>query len=180
MENKNIRVKPKECNKLVGTLMKQLRQSNIVEKKGMVNLQKYLLMKKLKPENKIYYDYFCQNIFLPLINNVMKKPITTILSLEAMATSSESDKIHIPLINARRGYVFFFFFYNSGNSLLKPQHIKITELLEKIDGIGEYEIITNDEFSEFITTEKYTPDILKIVKKYKDKSPDRLVYLYWY
>ena len=36
--------------------------------------------KILKPENKIYYDYFCQNIFLPLINNVMKKPITTILS----------------------------------------------------------------------------------------------------
>ena len=97
-------------------------------------------------------------------------PITTILSLEAMATSSESDKIHIPLINARRGYVFAAVYDNSGNSLLKPQHIKITELLEKIDGIGEYEIITNDEFSEFITTEKYTPDILKIVKKYKDKN----------
>ena len=97
-------------------------------------------------------------------------PITTILSLEAMATSSESDKIHIPLINARRGYVFAAVYDNSGNTLLKPQHIKITELLEKIDGIGEYEIITNDEFSEFITTEKYTPDILKIVKKYKDKN----------
>ena len=36
--------------------------------------------KILKPENKVYYDYFCQNIFLPLINNVMKKSINTILS----------------------------------------------------------------------------------------------------
>ena len=29
--------------------------------------------KILKPENKAYYDFFCNSIFLPLINNVMKK-----------------------------------------------------------------------------------------------------------
>ena len=53
MENNNIRVKPKEYKKLVGTLMKQLRQSNIGENKGMVNLQKYILLKKLKPETEM-------------------------------------------------------------------------------------------------------------------------------
>ena len=29
--------------------------------------------KILKPENKAYYDFFCNSIFRPLINNVMKK-----------------------------------------------------------------------------------------------------------
>ena len=33
-------------------------------------------------------------------------PITTITSLEAMAISSKNNKVHIPIINARRGYVF--------------------------------------------------------------------------
>jgi tRNA threonylcarbamoyladenosine biosynthesis protein TsaB len=33
-------------------------------------------------------------------------PITTILSLEAMAVSSNKDKVHVPIIDARRGYVF--------------------------------------------------------------------------
>ena len=33
-------------------------------------------------------------------------PITTISSLEAMAISSENQVVHIPMINARRGYVY--------------------------------------------------------------------------
>ena len=36
--------------------------------------------KILYPENKIYYDYFCKNIFLPLINNIMNKSINKILN----------------------------------------------------------------------------------------------------
>ena len=36
--------------------------------------------KILKPENKTYYDIFCQKIFLPLINNVIKKSINITLS----------------------------------------------------------------------------------------------------
>ena len=36
----------------------------------------------------------------------LKIPITTIYSLEAMSISSEGKKVHVPIINARRGYVF--------------------------------------------------------------------------
>ena len=96
-------------------------------------------------------------------------PITTILSLEAMAISSNKDKIHVPLIDARRGYVFTAIYDNSGNEVLKPCHIKLTELMEKLDGIDNYEFISNDEFEE-IEVESYSPDFLKIVNKYKDKK----------
>lgn len=96
-------------------------------------------------------------------------PITTILSLEAMAISSNKDKVHVPLIDARRGYVFTAIYDNSGNEVLKPCHIKLTELMKKLDGIDNYEFISNDEFEE-IEVESYSPDFLKIVNKYKDKK----------
>ena len=35
--------------------------------------------KILNPENKIYYDYFCQNILLPLINNIRNKSTSKLL-----------------------------------------------------------------------------------------------------
>ena len=95
MENNNIRVKPKEYKKLVGTLMKQLRQSNIGENKGMVNLQKYILLKKLKPETEMQILRVSQFLnSLPknekFLNNVEEKikqkvnlgDITTILNSE--------------------------------------------------------------------------------------------------
>ena len=96
-------------------------------------------------------------------------PITTILSLEAMAISSNKDKVHVPLIDARRGYVFTAIYDNSGNEVLKPCHIKLDELMEKLDGIDNYEFISNDEFED-IEVESYSPDFLKIVNKYKDKK----------
>ncbi len=96
-------------------------------------------------------------------------PITTILSLEAMMLSSDSKKIRVPMINARRGYVFSVA-YNSDNiAIIEPQHIKLTDLLEKLSD-KEYTIITNDEFEMTKNIETYSPDILKIVKYYKDKE----------
>ena len=49
-------------------------------------------------------------------------PITTITSLEAMAISSKSNKIHVPMINARRNYVYAAIYDKDYNVLLKPQH----------------------------------------------------------
>ena len=97
-------------------------------------------------------------------------PITTIYSLEAMALSSKENTIHVPMINARRGFVFAGIYDNSCKPLLKPQHIKLENLLKELKGIGNYKVITNDEFSDFPNTEKYDPDILKIVDHFKDKK----------
>ena len=97
-------------------------------------------------------------------------PITTILSLEAMAISSKNDKFHVPIINARRGYVFTAIYDSGCNAILKPCHIKLTELQEKLKGIDNYELISNDEFEDLDNINSYSPDFSKIINKFKDKK----------
>ena len=97
-------------------------------------------------------------------------PITTITSLEAMAISSKNNKVHIPIINARRGYVFAAIIDKNYNFILKPKHLKLEELLKNIKNIDNFEIITNDQFEEKKNTETFNPDILKIVTTFKDKE----------
>lgn len=97
-------------------------------------------------------------------------PITTITSLEAMSISSKTKKVHIPIIDARRGYVFAAVYDENNNEIIKPQHIKLDELMEKVNGLGDYEIITNDEFDSLPETTDYNPDMLTIVLNYKDKE----------
>ena len=95
-------------------------------------------------------------------------PITTILSLEAMAISTEG-KFKVPLINARRGYVFTAIYDSSCNEILKPCHIKLTELLDKLSSFDDYVLISNDEFDDLETT-SYDPNFLKIVKRFKENK----------
>jgi tRNA threonylcarbamoyladenosine biosynthesis protein TsaB len=97
-------------------------------------------------------------------------PITTIYSLQAMAISSKLNKIHVPMINARRGYVFAAIYDENYKEILKPQHIKIDMLNEELNKLSDYEIITNDEFEMYENTSNYIPDMLKIVEYFKDKE----------
>ena len=69
-------------------------------------------------------------------------PITTISSLEAMALSSNSKKYHVPLINARRGFVFSAIYDENFNNILEPQHIKLDKLLTILNDYKDYELIT--------------------------------------
>ncbi len=99
----------------------------------------------------------------------LKIKITTISSLEAMAISNNSDKVKVPIINARRGYVYGAIYAND-KEILKPQHIKLEELQNKLRDINDYIYISNDEFEDIDNIEKYEPDFIKIVNKYKDKE----------
>ena len=96
-------------------------------------------------------------------------PITTIYSLEAMAISSKNNSYHVPMINARRGYVFTAIYDKEYKEILKPCHILLTELQEKLKQINNYEFISNDEFDD-LKTNKYTPDFEKIVNYFKNKK----------
>ena len=98
-------------------------------------------------------------------------PITTITSLEAMATSSKENKIHVPILNARRGYVYGAIYGENGEVLHKPQHIKWEELKQEVEKLNNYELISNDEFEEELELSSYTPDFVSIITKYKDKEP---------
>lgn len=97
-------------------------------------------------------------------------PITTIYSLEAMSLSGNPKKVHVPMINARRGYVFAAIYDENQKAILKPQHILINDLEEKLKSISDYEIISNDEFKEFPNITKYNPDFKRIIKEFKDKE----------
>ena len=97
-------------------------------------------------------------------------PITTIYSLEAMSLSSENKKIHIPLINARRGYVFGAIYDENQKEVLRPQYIPLKELKSYWEKYDSYEIITNDEFEGISDTVSYVPNILKIVQTFKGKK----------
>ena len=97
-------------------------------------------------------------------------PITTIDSLSAMALSSKENKIHIPMINARRGYVYGAIYDEENRILLKPQHIKQVDLEKEYQKYPNREIISNDELEINEQIKSYTPDFLKIVNFYKDKE----------
>ena len=99
----------------------------------------------------------------------LNKKITTITSLEAMSSSINSNKVLVPLIDARRGYVYAGV-YKCGKSILKDQYIALDKLENFLNELGEdYCYITNDKEFNFSNKFGYNPDILKIVNTYKDK-----------
>ena len=100
----------------------------------------------------------------------LKIPITTITSLEAMAISSDSDCVHVPMIDARRGYVYTAIYDKNYQILLSPIHIKLTDLKNKLKTIEKFEVISNDFISIEPFPQKYTPNIIKIVNFYKNKK----------
>ena len=97
-------------------------------------------------------------------------PITTITSLEAMALSSDEEKVHVPMINARRGYVYTAIYDKDYKELLKPQHMKLEDLQEKLQTIDEYEFISNDKFDGIENIKEYNPNLEKVVNYFKNKD----------
>ena len=97
-------------------------------------------------------------------------PITTITSLEAMSVSSNTNTYKVPILDARRKYVFAAIFDKDDNVVLQPTYLKLEELNEKLKYIENYKIITNDQFEEFKNAEKYSPEFNKIISRFKNKK----------
>ena len=100
---------------------------------------------------------------------LLKKEIITISSLEAMNVSSKDDKLHVPIINARRGYVYGAI-YDGDRTILMEQYITLEKL--KLILIGQkkdYVFISNDKFDDF-GCQNYDPDILKIINTFSDRG----------
>ena len=98
----------------------------------------------------------------------LKKEITIISSLQAMAVSSKKGTDYIaPIIDARRGYSFGAIYDKDYNPVLKEQYINTDTLHLALENLpGDYTTIGNC----LGVTEKYEPDILKIVSTFKNKE----------
>lgn len=99
----------------------------------------------------------------------LQKPIITISSLEAMALSCDTEADYfIPLIDARRNYVFGGVYDESNNQILKNQYISLDSVKVAAENLpGTYVFITNDNLNIADNKEAYDPDILKIVNFYQ-------------
>ena len=78
-------------------------------------------------------------------------PITTIYSLEAMAISSNKEKYHVPIINARRGYVYAAIYDKDYNEILKENneiigYIYYSDIYERCE-INQFEIMLSERNS---------------------------------
>lgn len=97
----------------------------------------------------------------------LNKPISVISSLEAMAVSNNNYDYYIPLIDARRKNAYTGIYDSNYNQIMKNQHISLETLLEKTEKLdGSKIFISNDSFD--FEVQPYTPDILKIVRLYKN------------
>ena len=95
-------------------------------------------------------------------------PITTITSLVAMAESIKSDKLIVPIINARREACYGAI-YDGDKEILKGEYLTIEKLKMILIGLNkDYIFVSNDSFP--FEVKKYDPDIINIVLKNKDKE----------
>lgn len=101
----------------------------------------------------------------------LKIEITTLSSLEAMAYSSNLESIKVPILDARRGYVYAGVYDENNNIILDDQYISLEKLQKYLDSFKkEYIFITNDSKLANLNRIKYNPDILKIVNIVKDRK----------
>lgn len=98
-------------------------------------------------------------------------PIVPVSGLTAMALSNPmSDNYSMPLIDARRGYVYGALYDKDMNSVVEDTHIELEELKNKVKNNQPITVITNNDIEISYDVVKYNPDILKIVNYFKDRE----------
>ncbi len=98
----------------------------------------------------------------------LKKSITMISSLEAMSKSIKTEKLIVPIINARREACYAAI-YDGDKVIEEGSYLKIEKLKLILMGLGkDYVFVSNDSFP--FACEKYDPDILNIVSYYKNRE----------
>lgn len=99
----------------------------------------------------------------------LDKEISMISSLEAMATSGSEASYIVPVIDARREYVYAAIYDENGKAILEPQHILLDQLRKRLSKLSNYQLISNDDINIDCEIKEYIPDILAIVKRYCDR-----------
>lgn len=105
----------------------------------------------------------------------LNKKLYSISSLEVMALSAEAD-IKVPIIDARRGYVYGAIYDKDNNILLKERHIKLEEL-QKIVAThqGKKAFISNDNFD--FETVPFKPNFENIIISKFKKEENSMIFV---
>ena len=98
-----------------------------------------------------------------------KIEVTSISSLDAMAISTNISTNKVPMLNARRGYVYTGIYSKDNELLFDNSYFKLDEFMNSLNKLDDYKIISNDEEIELDKIE-YNPNILEIVSYYKNKE----------
>lgn len=89
----------------------------------------------------------------------LNKKLVSVSSLLAMATSIIDQDYIIPIIDARRDYVFAAIYDKNYNLVLEEQYISKIDLLDKVNNLnGSYKFVATTDFEDIIV-EQYKPNI---------------------
>ena len=95
----------------------------------------------------------------------LKIKVIPISSLELMASTQTNKEYIVPLIDARKGYVFAGIYDKKLNSIFDDSHISLDDLKHKLNG-KEVFYVSNEKFDFEVNKIDY--DILKIIHKHKN------------
>lgn len=92
----------------------------------------------------------------------LKKDIVTVSSLELLATSKFATENIIPMIDARRGYVYAAVYNEKLDTILEPQYM-LREELDKYSKTATY--VSYDKLENCVNP---NIDVLKLINKHKN------------
>lgn len=92
----------------------------------------------------------------------LDKNLYSTSSLDVMATSKQNDII-VPLIDARRGYVYAKIYDKDYNIIMEEKYIKLEELQEKVKELNKKTTYISNNPFEF-EVKKYKPDLNRFYK----------------
>lgn len=93
--------------------------------------------------------------------------ISTVSELEVIAGSS--DVYSVPIIDARRGYIYTGMYDNKGENIIEDQYVEINTFLEKIKPYQDTQLISYDNLN-IDNLEKPILNISKIIERHINDS----------
>lgn len=97
----------------------------------------------------------------------LNKKVIPFSSLELIASTSNNDTI-VPLIDARRDYVFSGIYDKNLNVLMEDKYISISDLSKELDDFNNIDFVSLDSFQ--FSTILPNVDIMKVINKHLNDS----------
>lgn len=94
----------------------------------------------------------------------LNKKVIPFSSLELMATTEDDSEVIVPMIDARRGYVFAGAYSKSLDSVIGDRYVLLGDLINDLSNYNDVVYISNDTLD--VDTKKANYNIEKLVKKH--------------